>query len=367
MKRRSVSCLKEFVISVRNAVVILQPRPGSARMSAMGRSCPTRLRARAARHAALGFACAGLLGSGLGLWLGGCAGPSETASPAGGERAERVRNAPLNVWFGDEGLEVRVWVVDPARQQPGAALLTYEPRPVDAPAEVLAAWRRAGVRVLSVPAIELEAVREKVRAIGASRQEWLGEQPRWGILASGVFVPRRLEFIGPDGHDFLENGNARLLIRTWTQTAEDEAGLPTTVVRVEVAAQIVTRASGISLQPVPWGEGEGRVLEAMTLRVRMREGDAMVFVADRPEVNWASLASGVGASAVGASASASEPEPQPSTPAGPGLEEAKPPVFVAPTFGELVFAGDPELRAGASSARVMLALVPHTRTVRSEK
>ena len=74
-----------------------------------------------------------------------------------------------------------------------------------------------------------------------------------------------------------------------------------------------------------------------------------------------------GASAVGAAASASEPEPQPATPAGPGLEETKPPVFVAPTFGELVFAGDPELRAGASSARVMLALVPHTRTVRSEK
>lgn len=286
---------------------------------------------------------------GAALSLFGCAGTPTVDTPGA-----KVTTIGGGTWVGDEGLDVRVWTLDTAKHAPGVELFTYEPRPVPAPASVLAAWSRAGLRVLSVPTVELEALRLKLQAIGASRQDWLGQQPRWGVLASGPFQTERREFIGPEGPDVIERGRARLLVRCWSQAAEDEAGQPTSVLRLEVAAQIVSEATGLSLTPVPWGEGDGRVLESMTLRMRLRDGDAILIVPERPDVSWAALAGPTGAAPI-------EVAGPPA--AAPG--EAS--LFVAPTLGELILSGDIEFGRAAGTGRVAIALVPHTRTAATPK
>ncbi len=275
--------------------------------------------------------------------LVGCGGTPTVDTPGA-----KVTQITGGTWVGDEGLDVRIWTLDSAKRAPGIELFTYEPRPVPAPPEVLAAWARAGLRVLSVPTVELDALREKLKAIGASRQDWLGQQPRWGVLASGPHQSERREFIGPDGPDVIDRGRARLLVRCWSQAAEDENGQPTSVLRLEVAAQLVADSTGLTLTPAPWGEGDGRVLESMTLRTRLREGDSILIVPERPDVSWAALAA---------------PAEAPIQVAGPPVSpEQPPPVFVAPTLGELLLVGDNEFARTPSTLRVAVVLVPHTRT-----
>jgi hypothetical protein len=283
------------------------------------------------------------------LQLSGCAGTPTVDTPGA-----KVTTIGGGTWVGDEGLDVRVWTLDAAKHAPGVELFTYEPRPVPAPTNVLAAWSRAGLRVLSVPTVELDALRVKLKAIGASRQDWIGQQPRWGVLASGPFQAERREFIGPDGPDVIERGRARLLVRCWSQAAEDETGQPTSVLRIEVAAQVVGEASGLSLTPAPWGEGDGRVLESMTLRMRLRDGDAILIVPERPDVSWAAIAAPAGDAPI-------EVAGPPS--AAPG--EAS--LFVAPTLGELLLTGDIEFGRASGTGRVAIALVPHTRTAATPK
>jgi len=255
-------------------------------------------------------------------------------------------------WIGDNGLELRRWTINPAKHAPGPELFTYEPRPVAASPEVLAAWRRAGLRVLSVPTVELDALRGNLKAIGATETEWLGEQPRWSPLAQGPIAASRLDYVGPDGGDFLNNERPRLLIRCWAQTAEDDAGQPITVLRAEIAAQMARESSAWNLAASAWGGAEGRVHETMTLRTRMREGDALVIIAERPDVSWAAQ------SAV----PPGEVPPEARTePLGPSTNPDGPQdPFVTPTLGELLLTqGNPGSAAGT---RTVLALVPRTRT-----
>lgn len=283
------------------------------------------------------------------LSMSGCAGTPTVNTPGA-----KVTTIGGGTWVGDEGLDVRVWTLDAAKHAPGVELFTYEPRPVPAPADALAAWSRAGFRVLSVPTVELESLRLKLQAVGASRQDWLGQQPRWGVLANGQLQGERREFIGPDGPDVIERGRARLLVRCWSQAAEDEAGQPTSVLRLELAAQVVNESSGLSLRPTPWGEGDGRVLESMTLRLRLREGDAILIVPERPDVSWAAMAAPVGAKPIEVAG------PPSSTPGEANL-------FVAPTLGDLILTGDIEFGRATGTGRVALVLVPHTRTAARSK
>src|SRR5262249_9143985 len=136
----------------------------------------------------------------------GCHAHRAPAVPAATTARPVVRGA-------QSGLEVWSWVVsDPHRQIPApvgnpgddpakvpprpitvrddrsdveAVLVPYLSRPVPVPEETRERWRASGMRLIAVPASDLERVLGASRQVGQVQRQWLGEATKWTDAALG--------------------------------------------------------------------------------------------------------------------------------------------------------------------------------------
>lgn len=252
------------------------------------------------------------------------------------------------------GLELTWWLVEELPQSDAAGLapsLTqvlaeYEKHASPIPWRTLETWRACGMRVLSVPATELDALRSRLHITAPLQQQWLGEVPRWtqaaqAAVAGGSTV--RLD----NGPLTLEPGTLRLLVRAWTAPARlvgpQAAGEPA-VLQLEMVPQFVPRPDESFAAQLhraeevrPTREQEGVAFTRLSLQATLTGDDALIIVPEAPEIAWTA------------------PEPkEDAAEAPPSL--LGPPVPATPTLGEVLLSGrdSPEQRR----TRMILVLTP---------
>ncbi len=307
---------------------------------------------------AIGAMCAASL-----LVLAACAG----SAPRGADVGDS------GVRAGDQGagsgVEVRMWVVDPAGAmapagppRPGLreVLARYEGQTGSLSPSTVALWRSNGLRVMVVPRSELDALGESLNRIGPLHAQWLGESPRWTEAMRGPSWPRRAVIGMDNGPLELSPGSMRMLLRAWVAP---EAGLipaPTEgegeasgEVRAETAStraavQVELMPQFLSSAPVR-RESEFATREPTLLEAR-EEGVAFPRLALETLLTPGSVLVVVPAPAREAWAGAGEPVAV--VDGGLGPLEPEP-----PSLGEAMLSD--ALRSEPRGTRVVLVIVPH--------
>lgn len=198
---------------------------------------------------------------------------------------------PTFAVLGEPGLEVAVWTCDDTWYAAARVLEPYADRPVpvsDAQREV---WRRHGVRIVAVPASEIDLVAAQSRPLTPVQRQRFGQLTSWSAVVRGPGIPAGTR--GPNGE--IPAGKPRLIARAWLEP-DLSGGELREVVRVEAGVQIETGAGN------PWiggglGEGpglrsigdEGELIEGMLVSFQADGGDAIVLVGEDPGVDWSEL------------------------------------------------------------------------------
>lgn len=269
-------------------------------------------------------ACLGVL---IALALDACA----AHRPQGVSVGERER-AP--------GIEVQWWVAEArpdAGESLGKVIAGYESALVPGDPSATASCRANGLRLFTIPRREVESLRARLRAVGPTQEQWLGQVPQWTAIVKGPRseAPMRLEM--DNGLLTLPAGSIRLLARAWIEPMEPSPGDDGVVragVRVELVPQheeASPRRAGLEASLAvkhPGGAAEaGLLFSRLEWRATLAGDRALVIVPERPGESW-------------------EPPPEDGAPlAGPA-----PARF--PTLGEAMLAGE------HGSRRVVVVIVP---------
>ncbi len=208
-------------------------------------------------------------------------------------------------------------------------------------------WKQSGLRLISVPAVDLPRIQSRLRTVGPAQRQWFGERPEWTDAVTGPSseLPRVVRVM--EQTRSLPPGALRLLLRCWVapEWATAEGG-PGAVLRVEMIpehhADEHRERRGLSLS----NEGArvssrpdlGSAFTELLSRVSLREGEACLIVPESPGVDWA--------------------EERPETSAEAPVQGFGPPSPAIPTLGEAMLssAAFPD---GGRRLRVVLVLVPH--------
>jgi hypothetical protein len=244
----------------------------------------------------------------------------------------------------DAGLEMHWWIVAGDSGPIAAALRPYLDRPIPVPDTLRDRWRASGLRLVSVPLGDLDAISRNLSLVGPVERQWLGQRPAWTDAVRGPYLPRGCLISVDSGDVMLQPGRLRLLARCWAMPmpAGDD-GVPAGL-RLELApqhAEFVTPETRIEvdtgLRPRLRTEDEGMIFTRLVLEMIAVEGEALLIVPEPPHVDWTVVLSGDAAS----------PPPQ-----------AGPPIIPTPTLGEAMLS-IPAVDA-ARGARAIIVLVPRT-------
>ncbi len=316
----------------------------------------------------------------LAALLPGCASPApspKTPHPA----SPAVRGA-------DSGLELRWWVLPDDGDVIARALAAYEDRPTPADGAGREVWRANGLRLISVPTADLPALQARfqqlrsqvlindLRAAGiaeadlarvaatmapaaaTTQEQWLGEVPRWTDAVRGPQMgpgTGRGTVIKMDvGPLALGAGRLRLLLRAWTVPTALTSDHAAAGLRVELAPQFeqsrtIPTERDIGLLPPLAVEEQGLILSRLVLSMTLDGTESLLIVADRPDTDWAAIASG-----------APLPSPAPATVFGPPTPDGI-------TLGEAMLSSDPSPRpdgtgqAPRGPTKAVVVLVPRVR------
>jgi hypothetical protein len=188
----------------------------------------------------------------------------------------------------EEGLEIIVWTTNDPDHRVGRALREFAESAPPVPTEDAARWARVGLRLVAVPAQDLESLLSACPPVSPLQRQRFGQIPAWTPLVRGPQLPESL--IGPDGRP-MPGGRPRVIARSWIepQITENERR---DVVRTELGVQI-EHARRQNLLTDPGMErtiaDEGHVLHAL-LTTHIGQGrSAMVLVAENPETDWNEL------------------------------------------------------------------------------
>lgn len=206
--------------------------------------------------------------------LAGCAADSPPPPPAGPSPIDLAQPA---VRGGQNGLEVRVWVVEGQEHVLSWLVGEYGPRPTAMPDSVREAWRASGLRVAAIPVDALSAIRGSLRLVGPAQREWFGQSPGWTEIIRGRSIRAGTAIRIADGTLRVPEGRLRVLARAWTVPADADAS---PALHLELAAQLERAGAGReSFMPALASELEaGVVFPRLTGRMQLDAGSALVLI-----------------------------------------------------------------------------------------
>jgi len=317
--------------------------------------------------------------------LAHCAGAAAMLAMAScGGSAPRVADSDESgVRAGEQGagsgIEIRVWIVDPAGVMPAGGpprpglrdiLARYEGLTGALSPSTVSLWRSNGLRVMVVPRSELDALGESLNRIGPLQTEWLGESPRWIEALRGPSWSRRAVLDMDNGPLDLSAGSMRMLLRAWVapeamaplaDAAPDgeQANAPDlarasddptrAAVQVELMPQFLPSAP--AKRELALIEREMSLLEArqegvafprLLLETVLSRGTALIVVPAAPQESWSGPST----------ASTTLPTPPETPTSGLGPIQPQP-----PSLGEAMLSD--ALRNESRGTRVILVIVPH--------
>lgn len=220
------------------------------------------------------------------------------------------------------------------------AMYAKEPSPIDA--ATARAWRGCGLRIVPVPAADVDRLQRSLNVVGAMENRWLGEVTQWMEVAHSPEISLPLTMRLDNGPITVSEGTLRLLLRAWIAPVPGEDGRSTRgVLQLEMVPDLKPPRTRNALifdtlehadpAPVPFWR--------LQLRAMLDGGQAILIVPEDPEVSWSSNASS------NASSKDAGVEPKPASAMGPSA----PP---APTLGELLL--DREQTGGRRTRTVMM-------------
>ncbi len=256
----------------------------------------------------------------------GCRGRRAKAL-AGAEPVETLVEAPRS----GRGLEVQVWAIEDRGGDLARSLEFFpEPAPSIDPSTARA-WRESGLRVVAVPASELDRIRSSLTLVAPVREESFGEAPRWRPVVRGARIDAQT-ISATTASRAIDDGWVRLLARAWTAPSISPGRETQAAMRIELVPQIILPGRGETLERVEarlrgrlrsLGD-DGPMLRELLLSTALAEGQALLVVGEDPSADWAALAQTAphslpqGAPSQDADAPAPAPAP---VPVGPGAPE----------------------------------------------
>lgn len=246
------------------------------------------------------------------------------------------------------GLETQTWVVNDTTGEVGRALAGYAAGETPAKAEMVRLWRAGGLRIVAVPEVDVEKIRNSLTIVGPLQRRWNGELARWTPLWAGPAWEGARELSIAVGAAMREResltmsaGRMRMLARAYAMPMLVGERLESRL-RIELVPQHEepdgsVRALQRQLRGGVDAEQRGMVFGRMALEFVARPGECYMITADAPELEWVS----------DGERSSDSPGPEMS-------REGK--VDGAPTLGEAMLTD--VTRDGTLKARVVLVLVP---------
>jgi hypothetical protein len=203
-------------------------------------------------------------------------------------------------------------------------LAKYENEPSLVNSSTVKAWRGCGLRIVTVPKADVDALQKSLNVVGPLENRWLGEVPQWVEVAHSPEIALPVTMRLDNGPLTVSQGTLRLLLRAWiAPVAGDEATRG--VLQLEMVpdfnppreqnALIFNTVDRVEAAPIPFWR--------LQLQAALDGDQALLIVPEEPDVNW-----GNGESPAAADAKPGV-MPKPKDPLGPSA----PP---APTLGELL-------------------------------
>jgi len=224
--------------------------------------------------------------------IGGCRGRRARASQPGESAV-----APVVSPAASRGLEIEIWVFEDRGGDLARAIERFEEPATSIDRKTARDWRASGLRLVGVPAGELETLRRSLSFVAPVRQESLTEATRWRSVARGPRLNGET-VVTSHGPAPLNDGWARLLARAWTAPSVVHGRGTEASMRLELVPQIVSPARGDSIERIEarlQGRAhviseDGPVLRDLSLSAMLREGEALLVVGESPEADWGALA-----------------------------------------------------------------------------
>lgn len=187
---------------------------------------------------------------------------------------------------GDDGLELRWWVVAEQGDAVARALAPYlaQPSPIDG--DAVEAWREHGLRMVRVPLADIPGLRRAMPVLGRVDRQWLGQIPRWTELLQGDRVSSDMGMLVGGARTAMPDGRMRLLARAWTTPTATGPRL-----RVDLTLQHAASAPGMGVNAFATmrrlaPEDSGSIFTELTINTALDPGYAYLIVPEDPSRAW---------------------------------------------------------------------------------
>jgi len=213
-----------------------------------------------------------------------------------------------------QGLELRIWVIEDQDGLVADLINTYQSRPTPMLDSDRSAWRASGLMPIAIPIDELTLARGRMKLVGPEQQDWFGVLADWRETVPGRRVAEGSLISLADGQLRTPAGRFRMLTRCWV---EPGGGGPAMHIELAVQLQDMDRrpnAVALAMDAVPSLVEQGLVFPELTTSFQMRKDEAIVLVPVSPGFDPAKLLI--------------DEEAEPVAP------EEGPPITAIPTIGE---------------------------------
>lgn len=189
---------------------------------------------------------------------------------------------------GDDGLELRWWVVAEQHDEVARALAPYLAQPLAIDGALADVWRVHGLRMIRVPLADIPGLRRAMPVLGRVDRQWLGQIPRWTELLQGDRVDATTGLLVGGARMPMPDGRMRLLARAWTAPTAHGARL-----RVDMTLQHAPTARDALLEDFASmgrrsAEERGSVFTELTANMTLDPGYAYLIVPEDPARAWTS-------------------------------------------------------------------------------
>jgi len=218
---------------------------------------------------------------------GGCAAPqtdSASSSTSPGFMTTTGGNAPgtVNMPFiaaGENGLEVRQWVLNANAEQVASTLMRYREGEALSQRDA-SSFAHNGLRLVRVPLEELESLLSEIGASTRNVATWYGQATEWrDVLTSPVDETSRSLVVDGRVRRF-SDGHYNLMLRSWTLMMEDAPR-----VQLDLIAQHL-RKTNERLPLLAERRSEATWLHSVRAELLLEHGYAYVMVFESPGVEW---------------------------------------------------------------------------------
>lgn len=213
--------------------------------------------------------------------VAGCEAPPEGDAAAPGTLfSEQQRDLSSLFNAGENGLEVRQWVLEATPEAVASVLMRFrDGEAMDQPTRE--ALERNGLRVVRVPLEELESMLGELGVPSRHIRTWFGQVTTWrDVLTSPVDETSRALVVSGRVRRFAD-GNYSLMLRSWTLMMEDGPRMELEMIprhdRPEVSNTVPLL--GAKRTAETW-------LHAVRAEMLLESGYAYVMVYESPSVVW---------------------------------------------------------------------------------